>query len=440
MKLVFLLSAVCFAASSPLDPLDALDQYIESNMNKVHMPSLSAIVVHNDIVLWEKAYGDANPFTGCKATLDKTPYLLASMSKTVMASTLMQLYDQGKFKLDDDINTYLDKYPKAGFRVTNPHFPKEPITFRMLLTHTSSITDGEYEKLPDKTVYSRGKDSPTSLSQFMYDYFAGKWHTSKCFLNHSPGHHFEYSNIGAALAGYMVEVVGGTDFAVTSMANVLKPLNMSTDYNNWHLDPFKDQSILALPCDYYSKTKKYCQYTFPDYPDGGLRVTAHDITKHLIQFIQFGTYENAQILQAETVKEMRQKQDDILPGAKGQNQGLIWYYAQRATRELLGHDGSEMGVSTQYWFHVPTNVGVVMLMNGDWQQTKDYQNVVDKMTEHFFDVFETKLFAEGKIDFNPEDAPLNSGVPPLLRSRENLKSRRAIWRQNNLTAGDLCDF
>lgn len=48
----------------------------------------------------------------------------------------MTLYDKGLFKLDDDISYYL------GYQVRNPSFPTIPITFRMILSHTSSIRDG----------------------------------------------------------------------------------------------------------------------------------------------------------------------------------------------------------------------------------------------------------------------------------------------------------
>ena len=49
----------------------------------------------------------------------------------------MQLYEQGKFKLDDDISTAL------GFQLKHPLFPSTPITYRMILSHQSSLGESE---------------------------------------------------------------------------------------------------------------------------------------------------------------------------------------------------------------------------------------------------------------------------------------------------------
>jgi CubicO group peptidase (beta-lactamase class C family) len=65
-----------------------------------------------------------------------TKYRVASVSKSVTAIALMQLYEQGYFSLDDDVSTHV------GFTLRNPNFPTTPITYRMLLSHTSSLNDG----------------------------------------------------------------------------------------------------------------------------------------------------------------------------------------------------------------------------------------------------------------------------------------------------------
>jgi CubicO group peptidase (beta-lactamase class C family) len=67
---------------------------------------------------------------------DKTIQNIGSISKTITATAVMQLWEKGKFKLDDDVNGYLP------FKERNPYFPDDPITFRELLTHKSSIKDG----------------------------------------------------------------------------------------------------------------------------------------------------------------------------------------------------------------------------------------------------------------------------------------------------------
>lgn len=204
---------------------ERLEKYIHEKMAEANIPSLSTVVLHKDTVMWQKAYGYANPVAKPPrpATVDTT-YLLASISKTLMATTLMTLYDKGLFRLDDSINNYIDRYPKAGFNVVNPYFIGYDITFRMLLTHTSSISDKPYLAQKDKRIYTRGSDSPLSLLGIMHRYFKGGWSENHCFLKRKPGHKFKYSNIGAALAGFMVEVLTGEDFAVVSNRHVIVPL------------------------------------------------------------------------------------------------------------------------------------------------------------------------------------------------------------------------
>ena len=67
---------------------------------------------------------------------NSTIYRVASISKHIGTIGLMQLYEQGLFKLDDDVSGTL------GFKLRNPYFPDKPITFRQVLSHQSSIREG----------------------------------------------------------------------------------------------------------------------------------------------------------------------------------------------------------------------------------------------------------------------------------------------------------
>src|SRR5665647_1487420 len=67
---------------------------------------------------------------------DSTMFRIASISKLVMTTAMMKLYDKKLFKLDDDVSKYL------GFTLRNPNHPDSPITICMLLSHTSSINEG----------------------------------------------------------------------------------------------------------------------------------------------------------------------------------------------------------------------------------------------------------------------------------------------------------
>ena len=74
---------------------------------------------------------------------EDTCFRIASITKWVTAIGLMTLYDQGKLDLDKDISSYL------GFKVRNPAFPDTPVTTRMLLSHTSSLSPDASDYHPE---------------------------------------------------------------------------------------------------------------------------------------------------------------------------------------------------------------------------------------------------------------------------------------------------
>ena len=108
------------------------DLKIKLLMKVGHMPSLSACIIKNNGIVWSKGYGFYDIMHRKKAC-DDTIYMIGSISKSVTATALMQLYEQGLFDLDDDVSDYLP------FTLRNPKYPDVPITFRMLLAHQSSL-------------------------------------------------------------------------------------------------------------------------------------------------------------------------------------------------------------------------------------------------------------------------------------------------------------
>jgi CubicO group peptidase (beta-lactamase class C family) len=125
-----------FAPTSPahVNLSSSLDSFIVAQMNSQHVAGLAACIVKSGRVVWNGNYGFAD-IARNKPVTDSTIFMLASISKTVTATALMQLYEAGRFQLDDSVNGHLP------FAVRNPNFPSVPITFRMLLTHRSSIQD-----------------------------------------------------------------------------------------------------------------------------------------------------------------------------------------------------------------------------------------------------------------------------------------------------------
>jgi CubicO group peptidase (beta-lactamase class C family) len=113
---------------------EELLQFIESTMQTHLIPGLSISIVKDEHIVWEKYFGHANIDEDIFVD-ESTMFILSSISKTITVTALMQLFEDDLFMLDDDIDDYLP------FDVNHPDYQSTPITFKMLLSHTSGIKD-----------------------------------------------------------------------------------------------------------------------------------------------------------------------------------------------------------------------------------------------------------------------------------------------------------
>jgi CubicO group peptidase (beta-lactamase class C family) len=323
-------------------------------MVDARLPGLSAAIVRGQEVVWTDAWGLANIEEGRRVTPD-TLFMLASVSKTVVATAVLQAIEDGLFELDTPVNRLLP------FVVRNPVHPEEPITVRQLLTHTSSIRDN-WNLLIDS--YVRG-DAEMALGTFLRRYLAptGADLSPNNYYSFGPGRSYRYANVGVALAAYVVEAASGTGFDTWCERNIFAPLGM--DRAGWHLEGLPRREI-AMP--YASTGAKngyvaFGHYGYPDYPDGALRTTAPQLARHLGMVMGNGSWQGRRLLSETTVRELRRDQvPELEPG-----QGLIWWEFQRGGRMLVGHDGGDDGAATVCFFDPADDVGVVALANGGWR-------------------------------------------------------------------------
>ena len=311
------------------------DIYIKTLMNIGHRPSIASCIIHEDKVIWSNAYGyydleDKKPAT------TETLYLQASVSKTVTATALMQLYEQGLFDLDDDVNDVLP------FSFRNPNHPTIPITFRMLLSHRSSMADDNLywiclSYLPgDPDV--EGYPDPwfeEYLTPGGQGYSASTWSTAK------PGEEYYYANVGYSLVAYLVELLSGQNFNEYCKQHIFEPLEMDT--TSFRL---RDHNIddIAVPYEY----KNGAYFRHPHYgihilhPAITLRTSIEEFSHFIIAFMNEGVWNNIRILDASTVELMHTAH--FSPDDK-YNYGLGWTIKNnRFGKDEVGHSGGYVGV------------------------------------------------------------------------------------------------
>jgi CubicO group peptidase (beta-lactamase class C family) len=355
-----------------------LDEFILGKMKASNIPGLTACIMKKDRLVWTGAFGWAD-VEDKKPMTERTIQNIGSISKTITATAVMQLFEQGKFKLDDDVDGYLP------FPVRNPRFPDEPITFRQLLTHKASIKDGSaYEHS-----YACG-DPTVSLKDWIKGYLVpgGKYYSGEeNFHTWKPGTVktpiWSYSNVGFGLLGYLVEVISGRDFAEYTKNNIFAPLGMKN--TGWYLAD-ADIDHHAIPYSLISEDRRlppgitfetflprygkdkqilktgelfpHCLYSFPNYPDGLIRTSVRDLSRFLRAYIGGGVFEEKRILKEETVRTMLSKEHF--------GQGLCWFDLKLKNGDAAwGHGGGDPGISTEMLFRPTDGVGVIVFFNLD---------------------------------------------------------------------------
>ncbi|NEW08345.1 serine hydrolase [Paenibacillus sp. SYP-B3998] len=155
-----------------------LDDYFSQDPIKKKINALTVAVVQNGQVLARKGYGVTDRSTNTPVQPDQTVFRVASVSKVFTALAIMQLVDQGKIGLQDNIEKYLD-----GYKVNNPF--ATPVTVEMLLTHSTGFevrdqSSNSFMVDGSLTPVSRYSDN-TSIKAVWFRSDNDRWHNRLWF-------------------------------------------------------------------------------------------------------------------------------------------------------------------------------------------------------------------------------------------------------------------
>jgi len=161
ITVMILISVTMFTSAQSGD--DIVSQRLEKFLKDASAVSVNVALVKNGQITYKGAFGKVNLEKDIDATT-KHQYMIGSVSKLFTGAAIMQLVEQGKIDLEEDINKYLP------FTIRHPEYPKISITIKMLLTHTSSFADRQ--KLQDE-LYADG-DPRMSLKDVSDRFFDRK--------------------------------------------------------------------------------------------------------------------------------------------------------------------------------------------------------------------------------------------------------------------------
>jgi CubicO group peptidase (beta-lactamase class C family) len=351
---ILIVLTMLFAISCEKDDTQlTIEEEINEIMEDNSVPGMSALIIKDDKIAWMKSFGYANYETKTPFT-NTTCIMLASVSKVFTGIALMQLYEDGHFQLDDDINNYLP------FQVKIPYYESYPITFRMLLTHTASIEDNEDTM---DGFYNWNGDPQITLQNCVTEYFStsGQYYNSTDnFFDEEPGTFYEYSNMGNALEGYLIEHISGKPFNEYCNSNIFNKLNMNQ--TRWFLSEYTDNSVIANP---HTDYEPISNYGFADYPDGMLHSNITDLANFALTILQDGNFNGNNILSAANLKSMFIVQNSSLSSSQGLQFYKETFNVESGKISLWGHSGGEKGIATEMYFDFDKNICVIVLANGD---------------------------------------------------------------------------
>ena len=324
------------------------DEVIITAMNDSTFAGLGIGIVHQDQVIYAKGFGLAHMQQELPVTLE-TVFRIASISKTITAIGLMQLWEQEKFQLDAPVNEYLKAY-----QLNHPNPQAPPITFRQLLTHTSGL--GTMRRLTDMVRPGFGLAvKPEMPIPPLSEYYVEGLKTELY-----PGRKWAYSNHGFATVGQLVEDISGEPFDEYMLRHVFEPLGMHhTDY--LHSERVRDQ--LAEGYQFRRGTFRPVTY-LEGIPLGAGTVfsSVSDMVKYLTALLNGGANEYGAVLKPETLRMMMQPQyqiDERLSAAMG----LAFWLDNFDGHRIAWHSGDWLGFMSAMYVAPDDDLGIVVFTN-----------------------------------------------------------------------------
>lgn len=335
-------------------PGDALGAFIEAERVKAGIPGLAVGFARDGKVRLARGYGLADIALKRPVTAD-TMFHAASLTKTVTATAVARLAEQGRLNLDDPVAPTLD------FPLASPRFPQSPITCRQLLTHTSGISDAKYYEVDFR---SRGADSALSLRDFLTGYLVpggAHWSAEACFSDKAPGAAWDYSNVGYALLGYLAGRIGGRDMREQTRRQMFAPLGMR--HTSWTIaeTPARLRATGYDPVD--GTLVPLEPLGAPDWPGSMLRCSITDFTRFAAAAANGGSAGGARLLGEDAAAGMLAMRaptglPDWLTG-----QGLGWMESKLDGVARPNHWGGDPGVFTAAYLDPARRSAAVVLTN-----------------------------------------------------------------------------
>jgi CubicO group peptidase (beta-lactamase class C family) len=299
------------------------DGLMNDHLRSKHVAGAVVAVVKDGNMVFTKGYGYSD-YAGKKpVSPDSTLFRIGSISKTFTWTAVMQLVEQGKLNLDEDVNDYL-----KDFKI--PECEGGPVTLRHLMTHTPGFEDRLIG------IFANDKKALKPFGEILKEQLPERVRPA--------GVEMSYSNHGTGIAAYIVEQVSGLSWEEYVERNILQPLGM--DHTTFR-QPLPEHLSGMESKGYNFENGAFKEYGFEFIPlsaVGGGSSTASDISKFMITHLQLGKYKNVRILDSVSSSSMQAVEFRVSPYVSGIGLGLYELVNWNGIR-TTGHGGDT------FWFH-----------------------------------------------------------------------------------------
>jgi CubicO group peptidase (beta-lactamase class C family) len=202
--------------------LDCIGPAMQAYIDRGAFAGVRALIARRGVVVYDGAYGMRDKEANLPMSQD-TIFRLYSMTKPIVCTALMTLYEEGRLRLIDPVARYIPSFANVQVREADGTLraPKRPMMIRDVMSHTSGLS---YHWLAESTVsplYRDGKlgKSTATLAESVDE-------IASLPLAFDPGTRWHYS-VGIDVAARLIEVISGKSLAETLKERIFAPLGMT---------------------------------------------------------------------------------------------------------------------------------------------------------------------------------------------------------------------
>ena len=315
---------------------------LSERMQHYKVPGVSIAVINHGTIEWARGYGVKEAGTADRVTAS-TLFQAASISKPVTAMGALRLVQEGKLKLDEDVNKEL-----KSWKVPENEFTKEKkVTLRELLSHSAGLTVHGFAG------YAAGEPVPSLVQVLNGEKPAN---SEPIRVDIPPGSKWRYSGGGYVVTQQLILDVTGKLFPDFMEQTVLRPLQMTdSTYQQPLPQALRAQAAAGHRGDGKVIPGKW--HTYPEMSAAGLWTTPTDLANFAIA-IQNGKAGKSQtVLSQAMISQMLTRQiDDWGLGLNLEGKGRTAHFS---------HGGANDGYRCFMVGYDETGQGAVVMTNGD---------------------------------------------------------------------------